>query len=51
MTEIMGDLKRENQQQKKVIDVIVKIIKQNNEYGFNGYREAKEELEYLGIKI
>lgn len=51
MTELMGDLQRENKQHKKVIDVIVKLIKKNNDYSFIGYREAKEELEYLGIKI
>lgn len=51
MTEIMQDLQRENKQHKKVIDVIVKLLKKNNEYSFKGYNEAKEELESLGIKI
>lgn len=51
VTEIMGDLQRQNQQYKKAIDVIVKLLKKSNEYIFDGYREAKEELEYLGIKL
>lgn len=51
MTEIMQDLKRENQHYKKAIDVITKILKNNNQYGFNGYNEAKDELRILGIEF
>ena len=50
MTEIMGDLQRQNRQYKKATDVIVKIMRKNS-YLFNNYHEAKEELENIGIKI
>lgn len=52
MTEIMQDLKRENQHYKKAIDVITKIIRNNNNrYNFRGYDEAKDELRILGFEI
>jgi hypothetical protein len=51
MTDLMNDLKRKNNEYKKAIDVITKILKENNEYGFKNYRKAVEELESVGIKI